>query len=141
MRFLILLFPILSFAQVSYDITPREVRQHETIKFTIRVEGKTQSGRAPTFSMRSGDFDFVGRSTFTSINQTGSTVTEVIAYTYSFRPKKVGTLTFPAQEITYNGKTFQTAATTIKVTEAYSPPPGVSSIPRPTDRQQSRRGS
>lgn len=117
---LFLIIPLMGLAQVTFEVSPREVAVNEVIQFTIKVENGTQ-GRQPSFKggMDTGPFELRSRrpSTSTSMSFINGVSSSSESYIYNLYPTKEGKFIFPAQTVIYDGKTFTSQPTQITVTE------------------------
>ena len=120
MRFTLFLFlSVASLAQVSHEITPREVGVNEFVYFVIKIEGQSGSD-APVFpkGLQSDEnFQLAGSQPSTSIQTmiANGRASTIRSFTYSFRPQKQGRLPFPMQNYQVGDERFQTEAVTIDV--------------------------
>jgi len=115
---IVFLLPLWSWAQVSFEVQPREMGENEIIEWTIRIENP-QRDMSLSFpgGVKSGEFHLLNnnaRST-SSMSIRNSQVSQVRTLVYDFRPKKQGDLIFPEQIVTYGGQEFRSPATKIEV--------------------------
>lgn len=116
---LFLLFSLAGFAQVTFEISPREVAINEVVQFTIRVENGRQ-GRQPSFTngMDPGSFELLSRrpNSSTSMSFINGVSNTTQSFSYNLRPTREGKIIFPAQTVVYDGKTYKSQPAQITVT-------------------------
>lgn len=107
-------------AQVDFKVQPRRLAQNGALMFSVSIENPGQSGSDvewPNGLDGGEDFEWLRNSTSnqTSISVVNGRATHVRTMSYQFRPKKQGTLTFPAQIARVNGKDYRSEAVQVEV--------------------------
>lgn len=115
---IICLLPVWTWAQVTFELDPKEMGQNEILQWTIRLENP-QPEHAVRFpqGVDSGDFDLLSHNarTVSSMSIINGKVSQVQSLIYEFRPGKQGDLEFPEQVIEYGGQEYRSPPTPIKV--------------------------
>ena len=117
---LFLIFSLAGLAQVSFEVSPREVAINQVVQFTIRVDNGVQ-GRQPSFTngIDTGPFELLSRrpNTSTSMSFVNGASSTTQSFSYNLRPTRQGKLIFPEQTVVYGGKTYKSDPFQITVTQ------------------------
>jgi len=100
---------------VTTSVSSQEIHTQETLTYRVEIEGSVQ-GVEPTFSK---NFRVVGQSTQTSINFINGQTTRKLIAAYELAPLAAGSFSTGSATVRFkNGKTSQTKAYRVTVTDA-----------------------